>query len=63
MKMYIVQFYAHLSVHRESVFKNVPARTDSPMTTEGRILFATTRCCNYSFFEFLMMGEYFTQNM
>jgi hypothetical protein len=32
--------------------------SDSPTTTEGHRLFATTRCCNYSLFELLMMGEY-----
>jgi hypothetical protein len=37
--------------------------SDSPMTTAGRILFVTTRCCNYSLFELLMLGECFTQNV
>jgi hypothetical protein len=37
--------------------------SDSSMTTAGRIVFVTTRCCNYSLFELLMMGEHFTQNM
>jgi hypothetical protein len=37
--------------------------SDSPTTTEGHRLFATTRCCNYSLFELLMMGECFIRNM
>jgi hypothetical protein len=36
---------------------------DPPTTTEGHRLFVTTRCCNYSLFELLMMGECFTRNM
>jgi hypothetical protein len=36
---------------------------DSPTTTEGHRLFVTTRCCNYSLFELLMMGECFTRNI
>jgi hypothetical protein len=31
--------------------------SDSPTTTEDHRLFATTRCCNYSLFELVMMGE------
>jgi hypothetical protein len=37
--------------------------SDSPMKMEGHILSVTTRCCNYSLLELLMMGEYFTRNM
>jgi hypothetical protein len=37
--------------------------SDSPTTTEGHRLSVTTRCCNYSLFELLMMGERFTRNM
>jgi hypothetical protein len=35
---------------------------DPPTTTEGHRLFATTRCCNYSLFELLMMGESFAHD-
>jgi hypothetical protein len=37
--------------------------SDSSTTTAGHILLVTTRCCNYSLFVLLMMGEYFTRNM
>jgi hypothetical protein len=39
------------------------SRSDSPTTTEGHILAVITRCCNYSLFELLMMGECFTRNI
>jgi hypothetical protein len=37
--------------------------SDSPTTSDVHRLFAATRCCNYSLFELLMMGESFTRNM
>jgi hypothetical protein len=65
----IREFYAHGSVHRESTLKCSNNMTlfvqysDSSTTTAGRVLFFTTRCCNYSLFKLLMMGECFTRNM
>jgi hypothetical protein len=35
----------------------------SPIIRSSNKLFITTRCCNYSLFELLMMGECFTRNM
>jgi hypothetical protein len=35
----------------------------SSTTTAGRILFVTTRWCNYSLFELLIIGECFTRNI
>jgi hypothetical protein len=44
-------------------YVDFPRSSDSSRTTARRILFVTTRCCNYSLFELLMMGECFTRNM
>jgi hypothetical protein len=46
-----------------ATFKAAQIGSDAPTTTEGHRLFATTRYCNYSLFELLMMGECFTRNM
>jgi hypothetical protein len=51
--------FHYLSTNIKKLFKP----SDSPTTTEGHRLFATTRCCNYSLLELLMMGECFTRNM
>jgi hypothetical protein len=52
----------HLVV-TDNMWPSVVVSSDSSTTTAGHLLFVTTRCCKYSLFELLMMGECFTRNM